>query len=519
MLIALSFLLSACSFSYQFLFVRLLSYSLQNEVLVQSLALGVFLLCIGIAMYFAPRFVGKGEERVQLFWVEVLLSCVGASLAVLVQISDILFILFQDFHWILAGEGKILGYLWIPAVLGLLTGLELPLLYRIQGQKNFLALLAANYFGGIFGAVFFSLLLFPLADFGWVSVFLGFLNLCVAVVIKIPTRIYTRLGLVGAGLFCFLLLQVFPKVEETHAKTFVMQFRVQRLADFSNWLHAMDGFKSIERYKSAFQTIDLVPDGFVRANPTGGDFHLYMNGQLQFSRDSVLGYHESMVFGSLNLGGFLPDRALVLGGGDGLLVTQLLKAGVKEIVLVEIDPKVVELAKTHPTLVELNRNSLQDPRVKIEVADAFTYLVSHQQKWDAIFIDFPFPTNYELLKLYSVEFYERVKNNLSVRGFFTFDAPVWVQKSVLEEEARPYPQEVLWQTLLTAGLKNVEIFGPKEPFFFVSNAQEKVEFHYEKLPAEISGKTQYNLVLLQDMHGDLREVKANRLLRPERIRW
>ncbi len=418
MLIAASFILSACSFAYQFLFVRLLSFSLQNEVLVQSVSLGVFLLFIGIGMHYATRLSKQGDCRTQLFWVEILLSCFGAGLVVLVQLSDIFFILVQDRHWLLATEGKILGYLWIPALLGLFTGMELPLLYRIQEKKNFLPLLAANYFGGIFGAVFFSLVLFPVAEFGWMSVFLGFLNLCVALVIRFPVTTITRFGLLASALLCLFLLQIFPKLEEVHGKTFVMQFRIQKVSDISDWFHGLAGFRTIERYKSPFQTIDLVPDGFLRSKPMGGDFHLYMNGQLQFSRDSILGYHESMVFGSFNLAGYVPERALVLGGGDGLLVTQLLRAGVKRVELVEIDPKVVELATRHPILRELNRDSLQDPRVKIHIEDAFTFLIKNEEKWDAILIDFPFPTNYELLKLYSVEFYERVKNRLTARGFF-----------------------------------------------------------------------------------------------------
>ncbi len=85
--------------------------------------------------------------------------------------------------------------------------------------------------------------------------------------------------------------------------------------------------------------------------------------------------------------------------------------------------------------------------------------------------------------------------------------------------SRPYPQEIIWKSLLEAGLNNVEIFGPKEPFFFVSMNEQKVQFRYERMPEQLSGKTHYNLVLLTEMHGDLRAVKANRLLRPERIRW
>lgn len=516
----LAFLVSACSLAYQFLFVRLLSFSVQNEVLVQSVSLGVFLFAVGIGMQVAPKWLQNRNPKRFFFSLELFLSIFGASIPLAIYGIDILCILFLDSFSILAGDGKIVFFLWIPAVLGFFTGFELPSLFQIQRKKNFLQLLSFSYFGAIAGALGFSLFLFPRANLGWIGVFLGFFNLCLAVGVALPIQKWNfAFGPIVGTVCLYSQLLLYPIIESVYTKTYVMQFRWTENTSVAQWWKTLKGLKEVERISSPFQMIDIVPDGFLLANPLGKDFSLFINGQLQFTRDSVLGYHESMVFGSLNLAGRVPKKVLVLGGGDGLLAKQLIRAGVESIRLVEIDPKMIELAKYHPSFLDLNGGILQDDRLEIVEEDAFVHLVASDEKWDAIFLDLPFPTNYDLLKLYSVEFYERVRNKLSDRGFIVFDAPVWAERSELKKWERPFPQEILLRSLIDAGFSNPFIFGPKEPFFFARKDGASVNFSPEKLPKGLSGKTYYNLVLLEDIVFDLSDVTPNRILRPQRIKW
>ena len=70
-----------------------------------------------------------------------------------------------------------------------------------------------------------------------------------------------------------------------------------------------------------------------------------------------------------------------------------------------MDPKVVEIAKTEPNLVTLNKSSLNNPKVEIISEDAFSFIWKTDKKYDFIIADFPDPRDTATAKLYSKEFY------------------------------------------------------------------------------------------------------------------
>ena len=91
---------------------------------------------------------------------------------------------------------------------------------------------------------------------------------------------------------------------------------------------------------------------------------------------------------------------MVLGGGDGLLIRELLKhEGVHSITHVDLDRTLVELARTHPTFTAMNRGALEDPRVRTEYGDAYQYIRRSTETFDAIYMDFPYVKDYEVAKL------------------------------------------------------------------------------------------------------------------------
>ena len=102
----------------------------------------------------------------------------------------------------------------------------------------------------------------------------------------------------------------------------------------------------------------------------GNDMRLYLDGGLQFSTRDEYRYTESLVYPSLGNGA---RSVLVLGGGDGLAARELLRQpGVGKIVQVELDPAVIDLART--TMRDANGGSLDNPRVKVVIGDAMTWL-------------------------------------------------------------------------------------------------------------------------------------------------
>ncbi|PTY01641.1 hypothetical protein DB346_11970 [Verrucomicrobia bacterium LW23] len=110
-------------------------------------------------------------------------------------------------------------------------------------------------------------------------------------------------------------------------------------------------------------------------------------------------------------------RVLVLGGGDGLAIREVLRfPQVEHVTLVDLDPAMTELFRTHPNLVQLNGNALNSPRVTVLNKDAFLWVKENKQPFDAIIVDFPDPSNYSLSKLYTTTFFRHLYNNLAPGG-------------------------------------------------------------------------------------------------------
>lgn len=105
---------------------------------------------------------------------------------------------------------------------------------------------------------------------------------------------------------------------------------------------------------------------------------------LMLSEDTHHIYHEHMIH--LPLACLeTPKSVLVIGGGDGGSVTELVKyPNIERIVLAELDEAVVDVSKEH--LPELT-SGLSDPRVEIEIGDGAAYLAAQKQAFDAIIID------------------------------------------------------------------------------------------------------------------------------------
>jgi spermidine synthase len=161
------------------------------------------------------------------------------------------------------------------------------------------------------------------------------------------------------------------------------------------------------------------------------DLRLFLNNNLQFSSHDEYRYHEALVHPGL---ASLPwaKRVLVLGGGDGLAVREILKyPNVESVTLVDLDPAMTELFSTAPALVELNAGALKSPRVKTVNADALQWLEENREHFDFIVIDFPDPANFALGKLYTSAFYRLLEKRLSAHGLLVVQStsPLYARQS------------------------------------------------------------------------------------------
>ena len=114
---------------------------------------------------------------------------------------------------------------------------------------------------------------------------------------------------------------------------------------------------------------------------------------------------------------------LVLGGGDGCAVRELLKyEEVERIIVVDIDAEMICIAKEHPVLLELNDSAFYDKRISFVMTDAYNYMVNENRHYDLIIADFPGPKDINLSRLYSSEFYKICYRHLRPNGILVTHA-------------------------------------------------------------------------------------------------
>jgi spermidine synthase len=147
---------------------------------------------------------------------------------------------------------------------------------------------------------------------------------------------------------------------------------------------------------------------------------LWLDGNLQFASVDEYRYHEALVHPA-----FAVSRShanvLVLGGGDGLAVREILRyPDVASVTLVDLDKGMTELARELAALRELNRASLADPRVRVVNDDAMVWIAEDHEgvpkRFDVVVVDFPDPNNFALGKLYTVRFYRLLKERVAPGG-------------------------------------------------------------------------------------------------------
>lgn len=457
--------MAAAAITYELLIASTLSYLLGATVLYFSLTIGVFLFGLGVGSWFSKRF--DEESLAQKFvGFELLLSLLGgfsvfilfsAYTVLFEHVGESVFGTFASFIFASVGAEIFFQTLSFSVVflIGGLVGLELPLLTRIVHQTcNLPDTLAGvfffDYLGALVGSILFSVILFP--QFGLLrsGVLVAMINIVAVVFLIWASRVgsaaylsWMKRALVYAlGAFC------------------VSVFLWVSAPAFEGWasrvLFSADSIVVAEH--SRYQEIALV-DG-KRSGLT-----LFLNGEVQFAEDSERSYHETFAHPVMSFLDPHAERVLVLGGGDGLLVRELVRyPSVREITLVDIDKEVTDLARREP-LRSLNKRSLDDPRVSVVNADAFRWVRSageRGERYDAIFLDFPDVTDHTLARLYSREFYEWVGRTLSSSGFIV------VQSFGVPSVA----QRVIQRTVSSAGYSAFLVHPPQVSPFGIPGAYE-----------------------------------------------
>ena len=379
-------IVALCGIAYELIIAAVSSYLLGNSVYQFSITIGFFMFSMGIGSYISKFFENSLVRN--FIVIEIIISIVGGVCSLL---------LFISFAYLTSLYSTIM-YLMI-FIIGTLVGLEIPILTRILSEaediKTSLAkVLSLDYIGALIGSVAFPLLLLPQLGLIRSSFAVGLINIITAII----NVLFFKSKISKAKIWIFVTFS-------TLGVLIAMIACGSLLSSFAESLLYYD--QIVLKKQTPYQKIIFTK------NPVTGRQRMYIDGHIQFAERDEYRYHESLVHPVMSLPG-KKENILILGGGDGLAAREILKyKEVKNIHLVDIDAAITDFAATYPQLVNLNNNSMNNKKLKIINADAFSYMNQPGIKYDRIIIDMPDPHNEVLNKLYSKEFYTILKRRMS----------------------------------------------------------------------------------------------------------
>ncbi|MDE1151656.1 MAG: polyamine aminopropyltransferase [Micavibrio sp.] len=398
--------IATCGLVYELIAGTAASYLLGDSITQFSTVIGSYLFAMGIGSwltkYLHRNLIGY------FIRVEILVGVVGGCSAMaLLLLFDHVF----SFRFLLY---------FIVSIIGVLVGIEIPLLLRILKDrfefKDLVSrVLAFDYLGALFASVLFPMVLVPYLGLVKSSFLFGMLNISVAIWVlyalndEIPSHRAHK------------LTAILAMVGLTFG--FIYSDKIMSIAEGS----AYQGHVIFSQ-STPYQRIVITR--------TAQDLRLFLNSNLQFSSVDEYRYHEALVhpvMAALEN----PRNILIIGGGDGLALREILKyPAVEHVTMVDLDPAMTKLFSSNEMLTSLNGKSLLSPKLTVINQDAFVWIrqAAREEKppvFDAVFIDVPDPSNYSIGKLYSTTFYNELKGVLNDKSLVVVQStsPLIARKS------------------------------------------------------------------------------------------
>lgn len=347
----------------------------------------------------------------------------------------------------------------VGAGLGVLVGMEIPLVARARQllysqylEHNVGSIYGVDYLGAGIGAAL------------WVFFMLS-MDVSTAAALTASANIV-------AGLFFYALfwrrIRWGPLLLACHV---LVGLLVAAIATFgTSWDASMEDLlyrdKVVYHTNTRHQRLTVTERILDPGKPSILSF--FINGRVQFTTADEHIYHAMLVHPALMASG-RQDKILVIGGGDGLALRDILRWDPKQVVLLDLDrelvdfftrPKEIHGHTINRRFLDLNRHAFSDSRVSVRIGDAFLTvdeLLAEGQMFDAIVVDLPDPNHQNLNRLYSVRFYAKLKALLAGDGAMTVQStsPYHAKRTFLS----------IGKTVRQAGFSHVQQYHQNVPSF------------------------------------------------------
>ena len=330
----------------------------------------------------------------------------------------------------------------LAILVGLLIGLEIPLVTRINGRyydlkANISSVMEKDYYGSLIGGLFFAFIGLPYLGLTYTPFILGAVNLIVATLlfIKFSKRLNKKIK--KALLFSIVFLFALIASGAYYAKPIILFGEQSRYSD-----------KVVYTQQTKYQKITVTS--------SNNQHILYLNNSMQLNTMDEWLYHEPLVHAPMLLTSGRKN-VLILGGGDGCGIREVLKyPEVESIKIIDLDPDMTDFGANSAIFKELNQNAYHNEKVMVENQDAFIALENDSQFYDLIIIDFPDPRSIELSRLYTLELYSFCKKRLRMGGI------------IITQATSPYFQAKSFycinKTMRAAGLNTLPIHNHVQSF-------------------------------------------------------
>lgn len=422
LLMLTTLIISGCSIIYEVLISSVSSFLVGDSIKQFSITIGLYMSAMGLGSYLSKHIKSKLFD-----WfvaVEVAVGILGGVSTLVLFLSNIYITSYE-----------LIMYMEI-ILIGTLVGLEIPLLTRIieDNTKNLRVTLSTifsfDYIGALIGSIAFPLVLLPKFGYFTTAFLVGALNIMVSLIIIYGYKEYIQ-QIKSFKIISISLLAVM---------VFGTIFSDNIASSIEGKLYRD---KIILSKQTKYQNIVVTKHK--------DDLRLFINGNIQFSASDEYRYHETLVHIPMNAAKKV-DKVLILGGGDGLAVREILKyPQVKKITLVDLDEEMVDLSRTNRHVVKLNNDSLNNNKVELVYDDAFKFIEGSTEIYDVIIVDLPDPNNESLNKLYTNVFYRLCGKNLAATGamavqstspYYAKEAYWCINKTIEEEGFNVIPYHV-----------------------------------------------------------------------------
>ena len=423
LLMLTTLIISGCSICYELIISAVSSYLLGDSTLQYSVTIGLYMSAMGLG-----SFISKYMKKNLFDWfvmIEIGVGVMGGISALILFLANLYL---DQYQLVMYGE---------IIIIGTFVGVEIPLLTRIiEGDAENLritlsSIFSFDYIGGLLGSIAFPLLLLPQLGYFATAFLTGSMNILAAILIvfKYSERIRKPVIFKGITLLLFVFMMwgvLFSENISSYIEGGLYRDRVI-LSEQTQYQHIV-----LTRHKD--------------------DLRLFIDGNVQFCSLDEYRYHEALVHIPMSQAA-KKDKVLILGGGDGMAVRELLKYEGTQITLVDLDPEMIRICSENPVIAELNENSLKSDRLHIINDDAYRYLEENEETYDVIIVDLPDPNNESLNKLYTNIFYRLCKNSLAEDGILAVQSTspyyatkaFWCIGKTLESEGffvKPYHLQV-----------------------------------------------------------------------------